>query len=183
MLERAIFSSYCLQSPPQDHQISHERPVLHVVEVQPHGVLPGEVRPAADLPEAGDAGLHEEAAPDPVLVLCRLPVQRRAGTDQGHAAGEHIEELRQLIEAESAEEPPEPGHAGVVAHLEEDGVPGIAVASLELVETALGIGDHRTELQHLERLSVQAESGLLEQHATGARQLHRHGEAEEHRRE
>ena len=46
----------------------HEGPVLDVVQVEPHPFGPVEVRPAADLPQTGDARGHEEPAVGEVLV-------------------------------------------------------------------------------------------------------------------
>src|SRR5687768_12225622 len=45
---------------PEDHEVERQRPVLDISDVDPHRVVPREVRPTADLPEPGEAGLHEE---------------------------------------------------------------------------------------------------------------------------
>src|SRR3954447_18303925 len=47
---------------PEDLQVERERPVLDVVEVEPDAVLPGQVGPAADLPQPRDARLHQQPA-------------------------------------------------------------------------------------------------------------------------
>ena len=49
----------------KDRDVEPDRPVLDVVEVQPHEVVEGEVRAAGDLPEARDPGKHEVALPVP----------------------------------------------------------------------------------------------------------------------
>src|ERR1700760_3046421 len=42
---------------PQDLQVERVRPVLHVADVEPDGLVVGQVGTAADLPQAGGAGL------------------------------------------------------------------------------------------------------------------------------
>src|SRR3712207_7089779 len=51
---------------PQDHEIHRDRPVVDVAQVEPHGLVPAEVGPAADLPQAGEPGLDVQAALDHV---------------------------------------------------------------------------------------------------------------------
>src|SRR5438045_463325 len=48
--------------PPHDRQIERETPVVHVVQVETHRVVPREVGAARHLPQAGDAGADEQAA-------------------------------------------------------------------------------------------------------------------------
>ena len=64
---------------PENLQVERERPVLHVPEVQAHGLVPGQVGAAAHLPQAGEARLDHEAAPNVVGVLRRLVGQRGPG--------------------------------------------------------------------------------------------------------
>src|SRR5215212_9911859 len=47
---------------PEDHEVEGQRPVLDVPDVDPHRVVPREVRAATDLPQTDRAGLGQEAA-------------------------------------------------------------------------------------------------------------------------
>src|SRR3954447_20269145 len=71
-----------VRRPGQDRQVETERPVLDVVEVEADAVLPGQVAAAADLPQAGDAGLDEQPALDVGGVFGDLARQRRTRTDE-----------------------------------------------------------------------------------------------------
>src|SRR5947208_3024355 len=73
---------------PENHEVERERPVLDVADVDAHRVVPGEIRAAADLPQAGETGLDQEASVHVVAVLLDLALQRRARPDQRHAAAE-----------------------------------------------------------------------------------------------
>ena len=53
---------------PQDLEVLDEVPVLDVVEVEAHGVVPRQVAATADLPQAGHPGLDQQAAVDVLLV-------------------------------------------------------------------------------------------------------------------
>src|SRR5674476_1128865 len=94
-----------------------ERPVVDVVEVQSHRVLPTEVRAATHLPGPGDARLDFETPADPRVVLNGF--DRQAGTrpDQRHIAFDHIEELRKFIERGPAQQPACPRGSWVLGHL------------------------------------------------------------------
>src|SRR5829696_2532086 len=82
----------------QDRQVEAHRPALEVEEVQPHEVVEVELRPAGDLPQAGDAGQHEIALLVPLLELLEVALGQRSRTDERHLAAQHVEELRQLVE-------------------------------------------------------------------------------------
>ena len=48
-------------------------------------------------------GFDEQTAAHVVLVALDLAQEGRAGPDQGHRAGEHVEQLGQLVEGPAAE--------------------------------------------------------------------------------
>src|SRR2546430_167398 len=54
---------------PENLQVEGEGPVFHITQVQPDGLVPGQVRPAVDLPETGDARLDRQPAPHVALYL------------------------------------------------------------------------------------------------------------------
>src|SRR6185312_17515002 len=73
---------------------------------------------AVDLRPTGDAGLDAmaaEIAVDDLGILLVMGDRMRAGPDQRHVSPEHIEELRQLVEAGPPEQPADPGHPWIVA--------------------------------------------------------------------
>ena len=63
---------------------------------------------AADLPQAGDAGLHRQPAAMPQVVALDLARERRPRADEAHLAAQHVQELRQLVEARASQEPARP---------------------------------------------------------------------------
>src|SRR5688500_14783807 len=67
---------------PEDHEVEGQRPVLDVADVDAHGIVPGEVRPAAHLPEAGEPRLDQEPAVHVEPVPLHLGGQRRAWPDE-----------------------------------------------------------------------------------------------------
>src|SRR5665213_2889780 len=64
---------------PQDHDVECGGPVLHVVQVEPHRLLPRQIRATAHLPQPGHAWPHEETPTDSVTLLFDGDGQR-AGT-------------------------------------------------------------------------------------------------------
>src|SRR5262249_59813329 len=62
----------------EDRDVEPERPVLEVVEVEPHEVVVGQVAPAGDLPEAGHPGQHVRAPPVPRRELPVVADRQRA---------------------------------------------------------------------------------------------------------
>src|SRR5438105_4869532 len=84
----------------QDEQVVRRGPVLDVEEIQPQVILEIEFAPSAHLPQAGDAGRDLEALHLPVLVPIDLVRQGWSRTHQAHLALQHVQELRELVEAE-----------------------------------------------------------------------------------
>src|SRR3954447_4799589 len=68
--------------PRKDHEVERQGPVLDVAHIKAHGVIPGEVRASADLPQPRDARLHEQAAPHVVSVLLDLAGDVRSRADE-----------------------------------------------------------------------------------------------------
>src|SRR3954468_16448353 len=70
----------------EDLGVEGESPVLDVAQVEADGLLPGQVAAAGDLPEAGHAGLDQQAALGVALVTGDLAGKRGPGPDQRHGA-------------------------------------------------------------------------------------------------
>src|SRR5574340_284911 len=67
-----------------DADVVPERPLVDVLEVELHPTVEVDLVAAADLPDAGDAGLHGEAAALPALVLPHLGGERRPRPHDAH---------------------------------------------------------------------------------------------------
>src|SRR5690606_22967850 len=81
-----------------DDDIADYRPILDEIQFETECIVPGKVRAPADLPETGDAGLHEQAAMRIVVVERDLRLALRSRPDQTHGPDQRIEELRQFVE-------------------------------------------------------------------------------------
>ena len=78
------------------------------------------VAPAIHLPEAGHTRLHAEAAFVPLSVdAFDIPHRQGSRTNQAHLALEDVEELGQLVNAETSEEFADAGDARVILDLED----------------------------------------------------------------
>src|ERR1017187_7834547 len=160
----------------EDFQVEPEGPVVDVLEVEFHPLVEADLVAAADLPDAGEAGLHGEAAAMPRIVVLHLGRDGRPGADEAHVADENIPELRELVDAGATEETAERSDARVVLHLE-DGAAHFVV-SLEFRAQHFGIGDHRAELVHREEASVQAAAFLPKKDGAGRGEFDNDGDGQ-----
>jgi hypothetical protein len=88
----------------------------------------------------------------------------RPRADDRHLATDHVEDLRQLVEARLAQEPADARDAWVVRDLEVRRRQDVEV--LEGGLQLLGVLDHRPELEHREADTMLAGPLLREQHGT-----------------
>src|SRR5215831_17670331 len=164
------------ESLPEDLQVKGEGPVLHVTQVEPFRLVPGQIRPTADLPQAGDARLDRQPAPHMVPVLRHLDGQRRAGPDQRHVAEQDVEQLRKLVQRPPAQPGTGPGDPWVPVQLEQRPIPVVLRQQLRLPR--LGVHHHGPELPHAERLPILAGPGLPEEDGPAIGDLY--GESDQH---
>ena len=84
----------------EDFRVEPKGPVIDVFEVERDPAVEArDVAAPADLPEAGDAGLHGEAAAlGGCLEFFHLVDWQRTGADEAHVAFEHVPNLGKLIE-------------------------------------------------------------------------------------
>jgi hypothetical protein len=155
--------------------------VIDVLHIEVHPLLEGDLAPAAHLPHAGDPRAHREAAALPRLVLRDLARDRRPRADDGHLAAQHVDELRQLVDAELAHEPADRGDPRIVLDLEHRAA--LLVLLLERRAQLLGVHDHRPELEHVEEAAVQPDALLLEEHRPARGGLDRDRDGHEERRQ
>src|SRR5215831_10597279 len=81
---------HCRPGLPEDLQVEGQRPVLHVTQVKPDRLVPGKIRPSADLPQPGDPRLDDEPAPHVAAVAGGFRGYRRPGADERHVPLEHV---------------------------------------------------------------------------------------------
>src|SRR5579872_1989566 len=91
------------RGPDEDAGVQAEGPAAHVQVVQAAHLLVGEVVAARHLPEPGDARPHRVAAQRPAADRGRIVDDERAGPDERHLAGDDVEQLGKLVEAETAQ--------------------------------------------------------------------------------
>ena len=111
-------------------------------------------------------GPEVEPPPRPAGHVLVLVEDDRARADERHLALEHVEELRQLVEARAPQEGADPRDARVVRDLEHPRVATgreVHVQVRELVLPRLGVGGHRPELEDPEDLLRPAAPGLAEE--------------------
>src|SRR3954453_10407844 len=93
----------------EDREIELHAPVLDVVDVELDPLVVADVVAARHLPQPGDAGLEREEA-DPLRAVALKCLGRdRPRADQAELAGQHVVQLRHLVEAGTPQEPAEPG--------------------------------------------------------------------------
>ena len=131
-----------------------------IVVVEAHLTFERDVAAATDLPNAGKARRHGEAHAVPRLVFGHFRRNRRARSDNGHIAFENVDELRQFIEAELAENVSKRVNTRVVLHLE--GLAASLVLGHEFFSAFFGVNVHAAELVHGEQRAVLANASLLE---------------------
>ena len=95
----------------------------------------------------------------------------RARADEGHAALKHVQQLRQLIDTEAAKKSSGGRDTRVVAR---GGFSGADVAH---------VGVHRAELEDVDRLVVESDARLHEEHRPRTAEAHEQRGNEQDRRE
>src|SRR5207245_8062221 len=102
---QVAFAAYEPQRMQQEYQVEAQGPALDVVEVVLDALLDRRAAaPAVDLRPSGDAGLHlvaQHVAGDAPPELLDERRSLGARPDQAHVTAQHVEELRQLVEAEA----------------------------------------------------------------------------------
>mgnify|MGYP003694496391 CR=1 FL=1 len=162
-------------------QIERQGPVVDVLHVRTDPLV--ELRLATvDLPEASDARLHAEAPPVPACIdAIDVAHRQRARADEAHVAHEHVRELRQLVEAQAAEQATEAGAARVFLDLEDRTLGFVQV--LELGLQLFGVDDHRPELVGGEAPPIEADALLDEEDRPLGVELHGDRDRRQDRRE
>ena len=117
--------------PQQQLEVGGKTQVVDVLEVDLGVFVHQPFTAARHLPQAGDARLDGVPAVLPRLVVRDDRRQLRTGTDKAHLTAQHVPELRKLVEAQLAQEPPGSGDAGVLRNLVQDPPVGAGPQRLE----------------------------------------------------
>src|SRR5437763_13428837 len=92
----------------QNSKISSQRPVAHVFELYVSAKRVTHVAASVRLPRPSHPRLERQKHGGPVSIHVDLFLHDRSRTHEGHLALQHVDELRQLIEARLTQEPPNP---------------------------------------------------------------------------
>ena len=145
----------------EDLQVEAQRAMLDVPDVQLDPLLPRDPGAAVDLGPPGDAGAQVQAAQLARRVELDLGGQRRPRADDPHVAAKHVEEVRQLVEREPAQQPADPCHPRVLGgHRRADA-------------DRIGALAHGPQLEHLEDHAVAANAPLPVDHRPARAELDR----------
>ena len=88
-------------------EIEADRPAAHVGDVHLERLAEGRVRPRRHLPQTRDALGHQEPVEMVRLEELRLVGNAGARADERHLPAQHVDQLRQLVEARLPQEPAE----------------------------------------------------------------------------
>src|SRR5450631_508869 len=166
---------------PQDHEVNSRRPVLHVVEVEAHGLFPRQIRATADLPKTGHARPHEQAPPHIVPGLLDTGRQR-ARADKRHLTEQHVHQLRKLVEGVAPQEPAHRCHPIIDGVFREHATRLVAIRRNQCIECVICALPHRAELVNREERTATARPLLPEHRPAGARGADRDRSCEQQRR-
>jgi len=137
----------------KDFEIEPQRPVVDILQVHLHPFLKLHPVAAAHLPDTCQTRLQTEASALPHLIQLHFDRQRGPGTNDTHIPFEDVDQLRDFIDAEFAENTPDFRDPRIVFHLEHRAVH--LVHFLQFPPFHLRPDVHRAEL-------VQRESSAVE---------------------
>src|SRR6267143_4177050 len=109
-------------SPQQDLQVQPQRPVFDIRQVKLDHLVEIEDRPTTHLPQTSETWRNRESAKLARAIFGNFVGQRWPWADQAHLPAQHVEQLRQLVQAQPPQDAPEWRDPRVIAQLE--GVPG-----------------------------------------------------------
>lgn len=137
-------------------------------------VGPGRVVAVGDLPPAGDAGPARQELVAGIAELVGLLKRHGARADDGEVTGQHIQELRKLVERGVAQEPADARDARIVVELLLALPGGKLLGSHVLLGVLVGVGDHGAQLEDVDLLAVLANALLPEEGLAGRVHGYRH---------
>src|SRR5579859_1758657 len=169
LLVRALAGDDRGQRLGEDRDVEPDRPVLQVVEVEPHEIVEAELDSARDLPQPGHAGKHAVALTMPVLELDVVAQRQRPRTHERHLSAEHVQNLRQLVDRVAPQDTTDTGHSRVVLDLEQR--PRCLVRRFEPRLARSRIDVHRAELEHPELALAESDTAVSIEDGAGGVEL------------
>ena len=101
-LAGAVSSNHCPRSLHQNLQIEPGRTMPCIPQIEPDHVVKSHATPPLHLPQTCDSRLRfEQSPPMPGRISLDLIRNRRTRPNQRHIAAQHVDELRQFIQARS----------------------------------------------------------------------------------
>src|SRR5918994_2905451 len=134
----------------QDPQVETQRAMVHVPDIELDSLLPAQRCAAVHLRPAGDPGLHFEPTALPGRVLLDLLLDRGTRPDDRHLSPHDVDQVRDLVEGEPAQQRTDAGHPRVAGPQR---LP-------HLGRSRIRPHDHRAQLVHLEPVAGPADPPL-----------------------
>src|SRR5574340_1037258 len=143
-------------------KIQRQRPMLDVFQVQLHPFFERQGTPSIDLPKTGQAGPDAESPAVPICAeFLEITNGERAGSDQTHIPFEHVDELRQFVEAGLSEEPSDGRDPRVMRYFKGRSLHLIQMLKFGLLK--LCVRDHGPKLQAPKAPLIESRSFLNEE--------------------
>ena len=114
--------------------------------------------------------LHQQTPLNITVVVLDFSPQRRPRPDHTHILLDYVDELRELINAESAEYSANGCHPGILTYLEEHAA-GALIQRQQAVDLCIGAYRHCSKFKHREGLAVEADTLRMVEDRSFARQL------------
>src|SRR5207253_7177138 len=103
-----------------DAEVAEERPPTDVIRLERHYLFEiGDLISTLDLPWPRYAWLHVEPSVMVLLIKGHFRWQRGSRAHERHLSPKHVHKLGQLIHARPPQPAAQPGHPGIVGHLEQ----------------------------------------------------------------
>src|SRR5438874_2031860 len=146
----------------ENSQVTCDRQIFDVVTLEREPFFESELSTSVDLHGPRDAGFDGEAEEMLGLVARNKLDLLGSRSDEAHVSNEHVEELRQLVQARAAKHGTHTRDAGIILELEH--WLSKVLEGQEVAQHVLGVSDHRPELEHLEWSPLAPSATLREEH-------------------
>jgi len=146
-------------------QIEQQSSLIDVLDIHQNLLLEPDIASATHLPDARKPRFDLKPAAIKSRVEFDFVRDGRSRAYEAHVATDDVPELRELIDAETSNEPPDAGHSWIVRNLER----ALIVMMIEMCKIQLAtvsVRDHRAELVELKEASVASNAGLAKEDRT-----------------
>src|ERR1700691_3031478 len=175
---------HSIRSDPLHHQtrrgqdnfdIQQQRPLANVLQIEPHHLFKRKFTADIHLPQAGNAGIHSRPSLRPVRVFAAHPIRsqitgrQRPGTYQAHLPTQHVDQLRQLIQAIATNEAADRSYPRILFDLKNMAVLFIGMGHMAAIHCRI----HRPKLEKHEMASASTHTRRLVQDGPCRGELHK----------